>query len=383
VILPAALAMAPSFPSAGSSGATLPGSLYTVASGSTASAAGSPNAGWSYSGTTWTIAANAVLYGLSAPALPVSASGVTVAGCAIAQELQVAASAPTTGVTVENCVITSSGGGTTSGIYLGGGGLNVSTDTTILNCTVSGSGPGSGRVDYCINDGNGSSIGTLVQGCDLYWMRIGVNLGVGTIRDCWMHDFGYDFGYTPQDHTDGIYAEGTVGPLYILHNTILNQLGQTDAIYLGGLGPEPTSNVTISDNLLAGGDYVIYGGQQQNWANQVRSVTASGTTSVSDTSAAATDLGATVTGTGVPAGTTIASVTAGSGYTASASIPGTTTSLTLHYTKGIVVTSNRVSQVFFPSTGGYYGVVADFDAVPASNLWAGNVWHDTGVAIAS
>jgi hypothetical protein len=44
-------------------------------------------------------------------------------------------------------------------------------------------------------------------------------------------------------------------------NTILNNLGQTDAINLDPTGPGQTAaNKTIEGNLLAGGSYAVYGG---------------------------------------------------------------------------------------------------------------------------
>ena len=49
----------------------------------------------------------------------------------------------------------------------------------------------------------------------------------------------------------------------IWNNTILDRLAQTDAVNLdaGTPGPAaPVANKTVSDNLLAGGAYTIYGG---------------------------------------------------------------------------------------------------------------------------
>ena len=61
------------------------------------------------------------------------------------------------------------------------------------------------------------------------------------------------------DHVNGSPPTAMTDPLLIQHNTMLNSYGQTDAI---GLFQDFTvvSNVTINDNLLAGGGYTIYGG---------------------------------------------------------------------------------------------------------------------------
>jgi hypothetical protein len=62
------------------------------------------------------------------------------------------------------------------------------------------------------------------------------------------------------DHVNGITTNGDGQPLTIQNNTILNKFGQTDAI---GLFQDfgVVANVTIDDNLLAGGGYAIYGGE--------------------------------------------------------------------------------------------------------------------------
>ena len=65
---------------------------------------------------------------------------------------------------------------------------------------------------------------------------------------------------TGGDHLNGTTSNGSTTPLAIIHNTIFNAHGQTDAISLfEDFGTE--ANREISDNLVAGGGYTIYGGQ--------------------------------------------------------------------------------------------------------------------------
>jgi hypothetical protein len=79
----------------------------------------------------------------------------------------------------------------------------------------------------------------------------------GTISGNYIHSMGYLAG----DHVNGITSNGgtTTGTLTIQHNTILNQLNQTDAIGLfADFGVQ--ANRIITGNLIAGGGYPFYGG---------------------------------------------------------------------------------------------------------------------------
>ncbi len=84
----------------------------------------------------------------------------------------------------------------------------------------------------------------------------GVKMGANSrLEDSYIHDLasGSDI------HNDGI--EVTNSPnVVIRHNTILNAHGQTSAIMLSEFGSNPSTNVLIEQNLLAGGGYTIYGG---------------------------------------------------------------------------------------------------------------------------
>lgn len=80
-------------------------------------------------------------------------------------------------------------------------------------------------------------------------------------------------GIVPGCHVEDVYVpgyEGAVwsaspwgpaGPAYarIDHNTLLNPLDQTAAVFLDNHATGPNSNVTENNNLMGGGGYVTYG----------------------------------------------------------------------------------------------------------------------------
>jgi hypothetical protein len=77
----------------------------------------------------------------------------------------------------------------------------------------------------------------------------------GLIQDNYIHDMGYRSG----DHINGTTSNGGGALLTIRHNTIFNQIDQTDAVSLfEDFGSQ--HDRVIDDNLLAGGGYTIYGG---------------------------------------------------------------------------------------------------------------------------
>ena len=68
------------------------------------------------------------------------------------------------------------------------------------------------------------------------------------------------------DHVEAYLNGGEGNPTILVHDTILNPVAQTAAISLfndfGGIG-----KVTVEDNLLAGGGYVMYGGAKNGTGN--------------------------------------------------------------------------------------------------------------------
>jgi hypothetical protein len=115
---------------------------------------------------------------------------------------------------------------------------------------------GPGRLQAGIKDVYGDSTGTTVRHDNIWHVENGVQLSAGTITDNYIHNLAYTTG----DHVNGIDSNaGTPAGLTVVHNTVFNPLDQTDAITLfENFGPQ--FNATISDNLLAGGGYTVYGG---------------------------------------------------------------------------------------------------------------------------
>jgi hypothetical protein len=79
----------------------------------------------------------------------------------------------------------------------------------------------------------------------------------------------------PQEHYEDIYYGGGAGPLIINHNTMLNQQGQTAVVFASvDFGNQTT--LTITNNLMAGGGYMIYGGGSGSGGKVVGPVTITG-----------------------------------------------------------------------------------------------------------
>jgi hypothetical protein len=66
-------------------------------------------------------------------------------------------------------------------------------------------------------------------------------------------------GQADEDHYEDIYYGGGGGPLVVDHDTLLNPHDQTAAVFVSVDFGDITT-LTITDNLMAGGDYVLYGG---------------------------------------------------------------------------------------------------------------------------
>lgn len=151
-------------------------------------------------------------------------------------------------VTIRNVRITAYGEGW-------GIGLKHTRNTTIDSVDIS-SAPGQSRLMVGIRDVYGDATGTQVLRSDISGVSTGIQTHEGLIQDNYIHDMGY----LPGDHTNGTTSNGSTEPLAIRHNTIFNQYDQTDAISLfQDFGLE--ANRVIENNLVAGGSYTIYGGQ--------------------------------------------------------------------------------------------------------------------------
>ena len=129
-------------------------------------------------------------------------------------------------------------------------------NVTIEDSDISSPYADSRRLMVGVKDVYGDSTGTRILDNNIWHTATGVQVGEGLIENNYIHDVGYKAG----DHVNGITVNGGTVPLAILHNTVFVNLGQTDAISLfEDFGVE--ANKAIKDNLVAGGGYSIYGGQ--------------------------------------------------------------------------------------------------------------------------
>ncbi len=226
--------------------------------------------------------------------LSVTKAGTTVKNLAVTGEIDVEAD----NTTLEDDEVIASAGSGNRGIYIAPG----VTGTVIDHTTCHGAGKGT---QYCVFNKDSS---TKIEYSYLYNCGECLN-GSGTITNSFFDVTAVISG----EHYEDIYYGGGEGPLIVNHDTMLNPQEQTATVFAStDFGDQTT--LTITDNLLAGGGYTLYGGT---------SCTTGGCGSV----------------------------------------------------KGpVTVTGNRFSRRYYPESG-YYGLAAYFDN--AVTTWSGNVWDET------
>jgi hypothetical protein len=193
--------------------------------------------GWTYSATT---------------GVQVTGNGAVLSGLYIPNSVTVKAS----NVTIQNCDVVTNGQ-SSIGIQ-----LRHTSNVTIQNSTISGTDNGNGRMMAGIKDVYGDSAGLQVMANNIYYTGTGFQGEQGLVQGNYIHAMGYIQG----DHINGITSNGGVaGTLTIRHNTILVDHNQTDAVGLfEDFGVQ--ANRVIDNNLLAGGSYAIYAGQNAGGA---------------------------------------------------------------------------------------------------------------------
>lgn len=178
-------------------------------------------------------------------------------------------------VTLSNSRISACGGGDDSDVvairYRPSEGLNAS-GAKILHNDINGTPEGcSRRARSGVRDVYGSAPNALVQGNDIYGAGNGITIEYqGLVADNWVHDLGHVAG----DHHSGISNHGGAVGVVIRHNTVLLH-GQQ---FAGGGGVSGAltvysdfahaQNVTLEDNLISGGSYVVYGGDSGDASDQ-------------------------------------------------------------------------------------------------------------------
>jgi hypothetical protein len=126
------------------------------------------------------------------------------------------------------------------------------TGTVIEDSTVHGLGTGTDSVEYAIQNTSDDSAQALR---DYFYNCTECYAGGGTLKD----SYAIVNVTVSGAHYEDVYYGGAAGSLTLDHDTLLNAQGQTAAAYTN---PDfgPVTNVTITDSLLAGGGYTIYGG---------------------------------------------------------------------------------------------------------------------------
>ena len=220
----AATAKAASYPSASTAGVPAGTHLTAVPGQAT------KGSGWSWN---------------SAGYVKVTGAGAVLSNLSVAGGVDVEAS----NVTINDVQVVASGA-SSMGIS-----LRHTSNVTIENSTIAGVDAASGRLMVGVKDVYGDATGTQVLDNNIYQATTGVQIYQGLIQGNYIHGLGMVAG----DHVNGITTNGDTKQLTIQGNTILNPFNQTDAI---GLFQDfgVVANVTINNNLLGGGGYVIYGG---------------------------------------------------------------------------------------------------------------------------
>jgi hypothetical protein len=172
--------------------------------------------------------------------LEITQTGAVISGLDIKGEVVINAS----NVTLQNCKITNSGYWV---VKIADG----VTGAVVQNCEINGVGTG--------NDGSHGILGSgTFIGNNIYNVENGITLqGSAVIRDNYIH--GLKASGAP--HYDGIQIDGGISNVTISHNTVINDWGQTSAIMIDNYFG-PISNISVDNNLLAGGGYTVYSSNQ-------------------------------------------------------------------------------------------------------------------------
>jgi hypothetical protein len=205
-----------------------------------------------------------------------------------------------------------------------GVGIEHADNLTIENVDISSpAASGPDRLEVGIKDVYGDAVGTTIVNSDISHTSTAIQISNGVVEGNYIHDFGLTAG----DHLNGIsVGGGDLRSMLIKHNTVLDNYDQTDAIALfQDFGNE--ENKTITDNLLGGGSYTVYGGGPNEACTRL-------------------------------------------GNSAGCFGPSS----------NIIITNNRFAQSSFPQ-GGTFGYLSAFNPSGSGNLFSGNVWDKTGASV--
>ena len=155
-------------------------------------------------------------------------------------------------VTLENCHVEMKSSDWI-GVYVAGGLSNV----VVQNCEVAGAGANSTQVGASgISVFGDSQVSIYNNNIHDVGNGFGVAGGQVVIENNYVHNFAA----APGTHINGMETNGGEGAdfsLLMKDNSIINNAGQCDAIMIdNSIGS--VSNITVTNNLLVGGDYAVY-----------------------------------------------------------------------------------------------------------------------------
>jgi hypothetical protein len=199
--------------------------------------------------------------------MTITRAGTTVQNMNITGQVAIDAS----NVTLTHDCITANGGGAsgTAAVVVGQGATNAQIDYS----DVSGANSSSGSVEEAIRT-NYANMTTTADHDYIYNCGECFH-GAGTLTNDYVTaNASIDPGGN-EDHYEGIYYGGGGGPMVVEHDTILNPHAQTAAIFVSHDFGNVTV-LTITNNILEGGDYAIYGGGSGSSGTVVGPVTVTG-----------------------------------------------------------------------------------------------------------
>jgi hypothetical protein len=143
------------------------------------------------------------------------------------------------------------------------------TGTVVKDVTCHGGAPtGANVTEFCIQSNSSTTKATRVH----YYNCTTCMVGPGEWTDSFVDQTGATI---PQEHYEDIYYGGGGGPLVVNHDTMLNPQGQTAVVFASvDFGNQTT--LTITNNLMAGGGFVIYGGGSGSGGKVLGPVTITG-----------------------------------------------------------------------------------------------------------
>ena len=141
------------------------------------------------------------------------------------------------------------------------------TGTVIQDSEIDGLGTGEGS--NAIN-GMGTFVRNNIHGVENGWNGL-TSAQPSVFRDSYIWGLLAPGG----PHYDGIQLDGGISDVTFDHNTVINKHGQTSAVMIDNYFG-PISNVTVRNNLLAGGGYTVYSDAQFSGTDKITGVSFTG-----------------------------------------------------------------------------------------------------------